>query len=309
VKHPNVLVTGIGGFAGAYLAPKLIDAGYSVFGIDRTVGSCATLVASNQIKFYESNLNDAAKLGQILISSPIDAVVHMAAVRHADTLSDLTECNVGSLTRLLDAIRLSGREIRLLLVSSSAVYGDPGNRDPILETAKLAPLTPYGATKAAADLLALQWGADSGRHVAIARPFNLIGPGQGPNFFCAKLISQLVAIERGAKEFTLGNLETYRDFLDVRDFVDAMITLLKHGEAGEIYNICSGRATALSEVMNFALLQLGRPVSVTASQGSKAKQDVSFQLGSAQRLRSLGWQPRISLAQSLADMLDLARKN
>ncbi|MDO8872989.1 MAG: GDP-mannose 4,6-dehydratase, partial [Methanoregula sp.] len=205
-------------------------------------------------------------------------------------------------------------DCRILVISSSAVYGYAGE-NAIAEDQPLKPLTEYGLSKATQDNLCQMYHKIRNCQVAIARPFNLIGPDQPASFVCGKIVQQVIEIEHGRRSsLDLMEIKSCRDFIDVRDVVSAYWALISHKKfredcAGNAFNIGSGRATPVSTVIDLLQEITGKeyPLHLPVSSLSIA---VPSQKSDNSRIhRITGWMPRISLKESLSDMLDAARKN
>jgi GDP-4-dehydro-6-deoxy-D-mannose reductase len=199
------------------------------------------------------------------------------------------------------------------VVSSSAVYGYAG-RDPIGEETPLNPVADYGASKVAQEEVALAHHAETGAPVAIARPFNLVGPGQPETFLCGQIVKQVVEIERGQREhLSLQETRSYRDFIDVRDAVRAYWALAAHPDfghasAGRVFNAGSGKPAAVSDVISLIEKITGRTYVVDLPEDPPVVQ-VPFQQAGISRIREVtGWRPEISLKESLADMIGAAQQ-
>jgi GDP-4-dehydro-6-deoxy-D-mannose reductase len=208
---------------------------------------------------------------------------------------------------LYDAIlRWCGRP-RILYVGSGLIYGDPETADQAFsENAPLRPTTPYSASKAAADLASYQYNRTAGLDIVVARPFNQIGPRQAPEFAVAHFARQIAAIEQGRQPALLetGNLDPCRDLTDVRDAVRAYTLLLKKGKGGEPYNIGTGRAYSMREVIDRLLALAGVQAEVRQRPDLVRVSDIDQVRADATKLRrETGWTPNYSLEQSLADIL------
>jgi GDP-4-dehydro-6-deoxy-D-mannose reductase len=199
-----------------------------------------------------------------------------------------------------------GPDPRALVVSSSEVYGAVApERLPVDETAPVAPLSPYAASKAAAEQVALQAARGYRQEVVVARPFNHIGPGQPPQFAVPALAQRIVAASReGRRELPVGTLSARRDFTDVRDVVRAYRLLVLHGEPGGVYNICSGHDVAVKEVLDELLSLSGARLRPVTDPHLVRPTEIPVMQGSAAKLAALtGWKPEIPLADTLADVL------
>jgi len=176
-----------------------------------------------------------------------DAIIHLGGMTRGD-LGNLLQANVIGTKNILDAGFAANPDCRILVVSSSAVYGYPGEA-PIPESTPLRPLSEYGISKMAQEALALMHHTLNGTHVSIARPFNLAGPGQPESFICGKLVRQVADIEQ-QKKTALDLLETSssRDLIDVRDVVRGYWALISHPDfsgkcSGRAFNLGSGNAS------------------------------------------------------------------
>jgi GDP-4-dehydro-6-deoxy-D-mannose reductase len=240
-----------------------------------------------------------------------DAIAHLAAVTAvSDAEADpqgAYRTNVGGTLTLLDAIRALAPAARVLFVGSSAVYGEPASGAPITEDAPLQPRTVYGASKAAAEIAAGQWGRAYGLDVRRVRAFNHTGAGQDPRFVCAALARQVARIEAGLQPPVLeaGNLDPVRDFSDVRDVAAAYVAVLERGAAGAVYNVCSGAGVSIAEVVAVLRTHARVPLRAHSDAALRRRIDVPRLVGNADRLRAeTGWSPAIPLDETLAWVLD-----
>jgi GDP-4-dehydro-6-deoxy-D-mannose reductase len=194
----------------------------------------------------------------------------------------------------------------VLVVSSAEVYGvvSPAQL-PLREDTPTAPATPYAASKLASEAVALQAFRGYRQPVLVVRPFNHIGPGQSPNFAVPALAKRIVEARRsGAGSLRVGTLTTRRDFTDVRDVVVAYRLLIEQGEPGTIYNVCSGRDVAIADVAESLLSLAGAELELVTDPDLVRPVDVPVLRGDASLLRATtGWEPRIPLATTLADVL------
>jgi GDP-4-dehydro-6-deoxy-D-mannose reductase len=208
---------------------------------------------------------------------------------------------------VLEAARHCVSSPTVLLTSSAEVYGavQPGDL-PLTEDSPLLPVSPYAASKVAAEYLGVQ--AHLGQHTPVvrARAFNHVGPGQSPAFVVSALAKRIVEAERaGSKELSVGNLRPRRDFTDVRDVVRAYRLLVLHGEAGEVYNVCSGEDVAIEDVAGRLLAIAGTDLELVVDSSLERPADVPVLRGDASRLRSAtGWRPEIPLDTTLRAILE-----
>ena len=296
----KVLITGATGFTGRYLAPKLAAAGCEVHGtVHGESGSNPDGIAH----LHELDLRDPDAVAGVVASVSPDKVVHLAAVSfvgHSD-VAEMYRTNVVGTRNLLEGLTGSGRQPTAVLLASSAnVYGNArgGMLD---ETVPPAPVNDYGVSKAAAELVAATY--RERLPLIVVRPFNYTGRGQSPKFLIPKIVAHL---REGAREIELGNLDVARDFSDVRGVVEAYSRLLETPDAiGGTFNICSGRATTLREVLDSAQRISGRELSVKVNPDLVRRNEVQRLWGSAARLeRAIGPLSMPPLEDTLEWMLD-----
>ena len=256
-----------------------------------------------------------------------DWVFHLAAVSNVRSSwqmrRETLETNVLGTQNLLEAVRLAAPGARVLFISSSDVYGLVGSAEkPLIEEDPVQVINPYAYSKAAGEMMCEFYVKVEGLDIVIARQFPHTGPGQTADFVCPDWARQIVQIERGESEpvIRVGNLDVKRDFSDVRDVVKAYIVLMRKGRRGEVYNVCSGKALALREILDFLVGEARRVVPFTGAPRDKAgrqqaievqvdpaklrKTDVPLLLGSNRKLvAETGWSPRIPIEQTLRDLL------
>lgn len=287
----RAFLTGASGFVGRWLRSHLEERGDEVSALAEGV-----------------DLRDAAAVRDAVVGARPDVVYHLAALTHVgqswDRPDETVEVNVLGTLHLLEAARAASPPPRVLLVSSAEVYGS-GQGAALDEQSELAPVTPYAASKIAAEYLGVQEFLGRGLSVVRARPFNHIGPGQADTFAVAALARRVVAAERTGGEVRVGNLEAMRDFTDVRDVVRAYRLLAEVGEAGAVYNVCSGVAVRIGEVLA-RLARLARTsVEVVEDPSLFRPVDVPVLRGDARKVRAAtGWAPEIALDTTLSDVLD-----
>ena len=258
----------------------------------------------------DHDVTDLEDLCRTFESAAPDCIYHLAALSHVgESWEDpdaVLRVNVLGTNAVLAAARRVAPSALVIVVSSSEVYGIVGSHElPLSERSELRPATPYAASKAAAEPVALQAWRGYGQRVIVVRPFNHIGPGQAPTFFVPALARRLVvARAEGVAEVRVGDLSTRRDFTDVRDVVRAYRLLAIRGAAGEIYNVCSGADVAMSEVAT-RLAALAHPdAQFVEDPALRRPVDVPVLRGDARRLNeATGWRPEIDLDQTLRDVV------
>lgn len=309
----RVFVTGIAGFAGAVVASALLEAGHEVHGLVRDAGPWPRLggLPILSAALHRGDLADG-RLPELIREVAPDAVVHLAALSFAPAAerdpAGAYQTNLGGTLAVLTGVRAHAPRARLLAVASGDMYGDVQAEElPVVEETPLRPVSVYGASKAAADLAAAQWGRAYGLDVVRARPFNHTGPGQDAAFVCSALARQLALIEAGRQEPVLrvGNADPVRDFSDVRDIAAGYVALLERGRTGAAYNLCSGDGVSIAEVIALLRTHARVPVRVQSDPALRRAVDVPRIVGShARATADTGWSPRIALADTLAAVLE-----
>ena len=308
----KVLVTGISGFAGGYLGQLVLEKGVELHGTVLTrpvVPALAPLIQG--VTVHQVDLMDLGATQGLLARVGPDWIFHLAgwsAVGGAwEHRAEALRVNVRTTFSLLEGLRTLKLRARMLLVSSGAVYGDvPETRQPISEEFPLRPLTPYALSKACMELYATQYAHGEGLDIVTVRAFNHLGPRQGPGFVCADLAREIVLVEAGRSDaLQVGNLEARRDFTDVRDMVRAYWLALAHGQRGAVYNIASGKAVSVREIVDRLCALARRPIRVMPDLARRRQNDLSILVGDSTKFRALtGWTPEIPLERTLADVLD-----
>ncbi len=300
-----ILVTGANGFVGTWLLRRLVERGIPVWAGVRRMGSSTVQGAPEAIL----DLEDPASIFAALDKTRPSGIVHLAGMAspHLSNLRPEAVYHVNFLgtQRLLEGCRVLGLSPRVLLVGSATVYGKVQASDlPLRESRPAAPADPYSLSKAASEMLAPLYS----QHfpVVVARPFNHTGPGQSTDFVLPAFAAQIARIEAGHQPPSLkvGDLSSERDFLDVRDVVDAYLALLTRGEAGTIYNVCSGSCRKVSEWLETLVGLSSRHIEVTVDPGRIFAQPNPRLVGDNSRLRALGWAPRFSSEEMLRGLLD-----
>lgn len=296
----RMLITGVAGFTGRYLAPKLAAAGYEVHG---TIHGEDEPTIAGVSKLHQLDIGDAEAVRELVAELAPEKIVHLAAIAFVahSNVGEMYRANVLGARNLLDALAsLSTPPDAVLLASSANVYGNA--REGMLdETVPPAPANDYGVTKAAAEMIAAIY-ADR-LPLIVVRPFNYTGCGQSEQFLIPKIVSHA---RRGAAEIELGNLDVARDFSDVRGVVDAYARLLETSEAvGGTFNICSGRATALSEVLKLVSEISGHEPTVRVNPHFVRSDEVKSLCGSALKVeRVIGPLAMPPLEETLRWMLE-----
>lgn len=288
-------VTGGSGFVGRWLSRHLVTCGDDVTSTD-----------------LEVDVTDAVRVRESMAPVAPEAVFHLAGFAHVgkswSNAAETFRVNALGTLGVLEAAAALDAPPVVVVISSAEVYGRGGSAA-LSESADLQPVSPYAASKVAAEFLGLQAFLGRSLRVVRARPFNHVGPGQSPDFVVSALARRIVEAERrGGGEVPVGNLEAARDFTDVRDVVRAYRLLAEKGVAGEVYNIASGRAVAISEVARLLTDLAAAPVELVQDPELMRPVDVPLLLGDATRLsEATGWAPELALEATLADVLSYWR--
>ena len=293
----RALITGGGGFVGHHLSALLERSGDEV-----------------EICDLETDITDLDSISARIKDVQPDAIYHLAALAHVGDSwldpSKVLTVNVVGTGNVLAAARRHVPDATVLAISSAEVYGIvTPNELPLSEVSEVRPASPYAASKAAAEQVALQAARGFGQRVLVARPFNHVGPGQAPAFAVPALAKRIVdAQAAGATTLTVGTLTTRRDFTDVRDVVVAYRLLVEKGAAGEVYNVASGVDVSIAEIAESLLTLAGADLEFVEDPALIRPVDVPVLRGDAGRLReATGWSPRIPLEATLADVLESFR--
>lgn len=314
----KVLVTGADGFVGRWLVRRLLDDGREVYAAVRPAPSGShpddglTTEERAAVRWLPLELADDDSVRQC-VDHPYDAVVHLAAVAsgpeaardpgYAWTINAAGTARVAAV--LAEAKRAGRGDSRLLVASTGEVYG-AGPHAPRRETDVPAPCSPYAASKLGGEIAALEAWRRAGLRVIVARAFAHTGPGQDARFVVPAFAQRLGFAKRiGAPVVKVGNLEPVREFLHVKDVVDAYARLLVKGEPGAIYNVARGEGISLEELLFKIAAMMGvRPIPEADPDLMRAG-DIPHLVGDPSKLRvATGWRPRRSLDQTLRDVID-----
>ena len=300
----KVLVTGAAGFVGPHLLRELAAQKITAIGTDRN--------PSESVR--QLDVLDSSGVARLVREIRPDWIIHLAgqsSVPNSFESPELTfRINVEGTKNLFEACTAADIRPKMLIVSSAHVYGTP-KYTPIDELHPLSPESPYAESRVKQEQFALEYGQENNIPVVISRSFNHTGPGQGPGFACpafAKQIAELEAKRGGIMQ--VGNMGSYRDFSDVRDIAKAYILALEKCIPGQVYNIGSGKATKIKDVLDTLLSFSSAKISIRKDSSRLRKQDEPLLVCDASKFRkAAGWQPEIPLNQTLKDLLDWYRKN
>jgi GDP-4-dehydro-6-deoxy-D-mannose reductase len=314
----KVLITGITGFVGSHLVDFLLQKeDIEIYGIERWRSRTENIEhIKNKIKINECDIRDASSVREIISKIKPDRIFHLAAQSFVPAswnapAETLTTNIIGELN-IFEAVRQIGINPYIQIAGSSEEYGMVyENEIPIKETNPLRPLSPYGVSKVAQDLLGYQYYRSYKLNIVRTRGFNHTGPRRGEVFVSSAFAKQIAVIEKGLQKpvISVGNLKAKRDFTDVRDMVKAYWLSLEKCKPGEAYNICSGESKAIEEVLNMLLKLSKVKIEVKEDPQRMRPSDVPILEGDSSKFKKeTGWKPEIPFEKTLEDLLNYWRE-
>ena len=313
----KVLITGITGFAGSYLAEYLLNQGHEVFGALRWRSRMENIEHfKNRLKLINIDLKDTHNVTSCLKSIQPDEIYHLAAQSFVPTSfeapNETLTNNITTTVNVLEAMRSLPNSPKIHIAGSSEEYGMVFPHElPLTEASPLRPLSPYAVSKVATEKLALQYHRSYGIKAVVTRAFNHEGPRRGEVFVTSNFAKQIAEIEKGLKEpvIYVGNLEAQRDYSDVRDIIVAYHLSLQKCDFGEVYNVCSERSWKIQAVLDYLLSQSKVKIRVETDPKRLRPSDVELLQGNCAKFKEkTGWQPKIPFEQTLMDTLDYWRQ-
>lgn len=300
----RALITGITGFVGKYLEKHLILQGAEVFGTSRN--------STMSNRYYTTDLSDNEDISRIIKKVKPTHIFHLAGFSNVKeswkNIKETFESNTMKTINLLDAVAKTDSDIRVITIGSSEEYGMVHNPESkIAEETSINPSNPYGMSKAAISQLIKQYHQSCGLDVVHLRPFNHIGPGQRLGFVTSDFAYQIAMTNKRKtdKDIKVGNLEAVRDFTDVRDIVKAYYLIAQKGQAGEIYNVSSGKGTKIQAILDLIVSFSDAEVKIVRDKERLRPSDIPFYVGNNSKLKKItNWEPEITLHQSLKDIYD-----
>ncbi len=313
----KTLITGVTGFVGSHLAEFLLSKGEQVSGTIRWRSRMDNIEGiKDKLSLHECDIKDAVAIRELIEKIKPDHIYHLAAQSYVKASwsapAETFMTNVIGALNLFEAIRAAKISPRVLLVGSSEEYGLVKKDElPIKETNPLRPLSPYAVSKISQDMLGYQYFKSYGIQIIRTRAFNLTGPRRGDVFVDSNFARQIVMIEKGQRKpvIEVGDLNTFRDFTDVRDVVRAYWLAMNKCEPGEVYNISSGKTISIKDVLNDLIKISGAKVEVKQDPQRMRPSDEPIIQGDNSKFREkTGWSPEIPLEKSLKDLLDYWRE-
>ena len=311
----KVLITGITGFVGSHLLDYISknDLG-TVYGLKRPRSLMDNI--HSQVELLDCDITDYHSVQAIIDTVKPDCIFHLAAQSYVPLSWAAPQAtftiNVLGTLNILEAMRQKSPNARMLFAGSSEEYGMVKPSEcPITEDQPLQPLSPYGVSKVAGELLCRQYIRSDNLHIVTTRAFNHTGPRRGDVFATSDFAKQIARIEKGLAPptITVGNLEAQRDWTDVRDMVKAYWLAIEDCVAGEPYNICSDTTISISGMLHILLGLSTVKMAVKNDPARMRPSDVPLLSGSSKEFRRLtGWKPTIPFEKTLRDLLDYWRE-
>jgi len=315
----RVLITGITGFAGSHLADYILanHPDVPVFGFVRWRSRMDNIVhIQDKVELHEADIKDVISLKKALADIKPDRIFHLAAQSFVPASwrlpAETFAINAIGQINLFEALLSLKLNPKIHIAGSSEEYGHVNPDEvPMKETNPLRPLSPYAVSKVAQDLLAYQYFKSYGMKTVRTRGFNHTGPRRGDVFVTSNFAKQIAEIEKRKKEpvIHVGNLEAKRDFTDVRDIVRAYWLAAEKGEDGEVYNVGTGKAMAMKEMLDILLSLSKAKVKIKVDPERLRPSDVPIlQSDCSKFVRLTGWKPQIPLEQTFKDLLNYWRE-
>lgn len=306
----RVIITGSAGFVGAHLIRELESHGHKVFTTDALPADASA--ASALPGYRQVDLRDREALRAFVRGVHPDACIHLGAISYVPDgdkdPSTMLTVNIAGTVNLAEALRREAPDCRMLMVSTSQVYGPVTSiraaNVPIREMAPLLPLSMYAISKVAAEHAVSAYNGAYGLQTLIARPANHTGPGQTDRFVAVSFAKQVLAAKRGEiDEMKVGNLDSIRDFTDVRDVVRAYRLIIERGQNGQAYNITTNARVRIGELLDTIKGIVGADPKTTVDPALFRPSDASLRLDISRIREHTGWSPNFTLVQTLTDII------
>lgn len=317
IRTMKAFITGISGFVGSHLLDYLVTSErVEVSGLVRHRSNLENIKKHlKYIKLFNGDITDYHSVENCIKKIKPDLIFHLAGQSYVpqswDAPANTFEINAIGTINLLEAVRKNKPDARVQIAGSSEEYGMVYPQEvPIKETNPLRPLSPYGVSKVAEDLLGIQYHKSYGLNVVVTRAFNHTGPRRGENFVCSNFAKQIVDLEKkGSGRIYVGNLKAKRDFTDVRDVVHAYFLALTKGQMGETYNICRGKAYSINSILESLIKKSRAVVTITEDKDRMRPSDVPILLGNCDKFKKqTGWFSMYPIKTTLEDLLDYWRE-
>lgn len=314
----KALITGIAGFAGSHLAELLLQQqGYEIYGLCRPRSKTDHIeLIKSKIHLEDADLLDSHSLYSTIARIKPDYIFHLAAQSFVPTSwvspSVTLEVNIVGSANIFEAVRQVGINPVIQIACSSEEYGLVlPDEIPIKETNPLRPLSPYAVSKVAMDYLGYQYHRSYGLKIVRTRGFNHTGPRRGETFVTSNFAKQVAMIEKGKQEpiIQVGNLDSQRDWTDVRDMVRGYLMAVEKCDAGEVYNICTGKAVKVADMLKLLLSYSKVKVETKEDPSRMRPSDVPVLIGDNTKfIQKTGWKPEIPFEKTMEDLLNYWRE-
>lgn len=317
MEQPKILITGGTGFAGSHLVDALLAQGYTDIHVTSYSGEdiyLEALIGSKNI--HTVNLTDKHATSALFNQLQPTQIYHLAALAFVGKSFDEADTVLMNNITLQQNVLLAVRDVcpraRLLVVGSAEEYGISvfDEEIPITEQHPFRPINPYAVSKIAQDMLAYSYSVSYGLDVVTVRPFNHIGERQSTDFAVPAFTKQIVAIENGQQtELKVGNLDSIRDFTDVKDMVLAYIIAMNKGKKGEAYNIGSGVGVKMSDMLQKLISLSKTSISVVEDQSRMRPHDIPKMVANSAKIKALGWSTTVPIEVTLQRIISWYRNN
>lgn len=315
----RILITGIAGFAGRHLTAYLTtEDNHEILGIDLNFKNFNSDNYSGKIELLEADLTDRQRIFSIIKKFKPQQVYHLAAQSSVsyswENPVETFRINVFGGINILEGLKNFCPCCKILMVCTAEEYGEIDNEDKAIdENFRIYPQNPYAISKSALDFFSSVYYGAYKLPVYISRSFNHIGPGQSERFVVSDFARQIALIENGSQHpvISAGNLQSQRDFLDVRDAVKAYNYIINKGSEGQVYNVCSGQKQKISDLLDILVsLSTRSDIKVKVDRSKLRAIDVKIMYGDNSKLKArTGWASEYSIKTSLKDTLNYWRQN
>ncbi len=301
----RILVTGITGFVGRFLTNELSRGGHEVVGIDLTLDGAPSASAETRCV----DLTSAEAVIKAVDELAPDACIHLGGIASPPVgrlqPELMLNTNILGTAHILEALHQKAPQARVLLASTAYVYGTSETSAPIDEDAPLSPIGVYAVSKAAADMMVLAYARDYGLDTMVARAANHTGPGQSPDYVVPAFAQQIKSMQAtGTHVIRVGNLDSERSFMDVRDVVRAYRLLIEKGRRGRAYNVATSKRVPIRQILETLCSAAGVTPTIEADPTRYRPTDKSPLLSTQRIEADTGWQPQIDLDTTLTDVLE-----
>ncbi|MFA4955761.1 MAG: GDP-mannose 4,6-dehydratase [Candidatus Methanoperedens sp.] len=304
MNNKKILITGINGFVGRNFLQVLLEKSpdAQIYGIDRALRTVSHFIP------VECDLADREKVKCVLSEIRPDYIFHFAGTAYANDWDVLFSSNVKTTLNILESVKESSFNPRIVIIGSAAEYGIAKNL-PVNEMAMQNPTSPYGASMCCRTNVAIAF-RNMGLDIIIGRVFNTTGAGVTERTPVGSFAKQIAQIEKGIKQPVIhtGNLEPVRDFIDISDVAEAFFALAIKSENGGIYNICSGAGHSIADLLDIYLKLISHKITILKDKSLFRKNDVSSMYGDNMKIKEeTGWKPSVPLDESLKNTLNYLR--